>query len=443
MKLNIPQTTALDFLEDSSTTEVLFGGSAGPGKSTLGCYWQLKNRLKYPESVGLIGRSTLKTLFETTVPTFYKVAKMQGVQFGTDFKLYNNKEFQFPNGSKILLKDLFYYPSDPDCDELGSLEITDAFVDEANQVNAVVKNVLKSRVRLNLDEYGIIPKNLYTCNPGRNWTKTEFRDPFIKGTLPINRKFVQAFLSDNENITKHYRQNLLDLPKNLRERLLYGNWDYNYDPTQLMTNEAIANIFNNTFVRLEGNKYITADIARFGKDRIIIRVWTGWRVVQRHEFNGLRITETAERIKNIAASSQIPMSRVLCDEDGIGGGVVDILRCKGFVANSPPIKVGLKVMNNQNFATLKDQCGWYLADRVNNNEVYEYCDNPDVKDSIIEELEQIKDAAFDADAKKKLVSKDKIKEAIGRSPDDSDTFLMRSWFDLANYAGVNFINPNT
>ena len=79
MKLNIPQTTALDYLEDKETTEVLFGGSAGPGKSTLGCYWQLKNRFKYPESVGLIGRSTLKTLFDTTVPTLYRVAKMQGI----------------------------------------------------------------------------------------------------------------------------------------------------------------------------------------------------------------------------------------------------------------------------------------------------------------------------------------------------------------------------
>ena len=439
MKLNIPQTTALDYLEDKETTEVLFGGSAGPGKSTLGCYWQLKNRFKYPESVGLIGRSTLKTLFDTTVPTLYKVAKMQGLVLGRDFKLYNNKEFQFPNGSKILLRDLFYYPSDPDCDELGSLELTDAFIDEANQVNAVVKNVLKSRIRLNLDEYGIIPKSLYTCNPGRNWTKSEFRDPHVKGTLPKFRKFVPAFLSDNVNITKHYRQNLLDLPKNLRSRLLDGNWDYSADPSQLMSTEAITNIFLNTFVKAEGKRCITADIARMGRDRTIVRVWQGWRVIERVELNKLRITESAERIRNIANAHMIPMSDVLCDEDGVGGGVVDILRCKGFVANKAPFKIGLKVANNQNFKTVKDQCGWYLANKVNNNEVYEFCESPELRDTMIEEFEQIKDAGMDKDMKKGLVSKDKIKEAIGRSPDDSDTYLMRSWFDLNTQAGITIL----
>lgn len=48
MKLTVKQTIALDFLEDKVTEEVLFGGAAGPGKSALGCYWQLKQRMKYP-----------------------------------------------------------------------------------------------------------------------------------------------------------------------------------------------------------------------------------------------------------------------------------------------------------------------------------------------------------------------------------------------------------
>lgn len=439
MILNIPQTKALDFLTDDETVEVLLGGAAGGGKSTFGCYWQLKNRFKYPGSVGLIGRSTLKTLMETTVQTFHKVAKMQGFAFGIDYKMYDNKELQFKNGSKILLKDLFYYPSDPDCDELGSLEVTDAFIDEANQVNTTVRSVLKSRIRLNLDEYNIMPKALYTCNPGRNWVKTDFRDPHIKGLLPSKKKFVPAFLKDNTHITKHYEANLKDLPKHLRERLLYGNWEYSSDPTQLIAPESIANIFTNTFVRPEGKRCITADIARFGKDRIIVRVWHGWRVLRRYEFNKLRITETAEHIREISSEYNIPMSSILCDEDGIGGGVVDILRCKGFTANASPITVGDRVKNHYNFATLKDQCGWYFANKANNNEVYENVVDPAVRDSMIEELEQIKDNSFDTDKVKRLVPKDKIKEFIGRSPDDSDTFLMRSLFDLQNLAGISII----
>lgn len=436
MILNIPQTQALDYLQDDVTTELLFGGSAGPGKSTLGCYWQLKNRIKYPDTVGVLGRSTLKTLMETTVPTFHKVAKMQGVILGVHYKMYANKEFQFTNGSKILLKDLFYYPGDPDCDELGSLEITDAFIDEASQVNVTVKNVLKSRIRLMLDEYNLIPKLLLACNPGKNYVKTEFRDPWLNKTLPDFRKYVPALLSDNPNITKHYRQNLLDLPKHLKERLLYGNWDYNNDPTQLITPEALANIFTNVFIGPGAKKYITADVARFGKDRTIIRVWAGWRVISRHQLIKSSITNTAEFIKALAASNGIPMSQVLCDEDGVGGGLVDILKCRGFVANTVPFTEGLKLQNNKNFRSLKDQCGWWFADKANRNEIYDPVQDQSIKDSTIEELEWLKDNGMDKDKKNCLVPKDKIKEAIGRSPDDLDTFIMRAYFDLAPGLGM-------
>lgn len=438
--LNIPQTKALDYLQDDSTTEVLMGGSAGPGKSWLGCYWMLKGAFKYPETVGLIGRSTLKTLHETTVPTFHKVAKKQGLHFGTDYKMYANKEFHFANGSKILLKDLFYYPSDPDCDELGSLEITRLYIDEAVQVHPTVKNVAKSRIRLLLDEYDLIPKSLFTCNPGRNWVKTEFRDPYFKGTLPAHRKFIQAYLRDNTDISKHYEQNLKDLPLYLRRRLLDGDWDYNVDPTQLIDSEHISNIFSNVLCKVGDKKYITADIARFGKDRIIIRVWAGWRVLARVELHKKRITETADAIRALATAHKIPMSQVLCDEDGIGGGVVDILRCRGFVANSSPVKEGIVNKNNQNFRTFKDQCGWWFADRANHNEVYDPISDPAILDSIREELEWLKDSQQDKDIKKRLVPKDSIMEAIGRSPDDLDTFIMRSAFDIDPKGNVKYFS---
>ena len=66
MRLNYKQSEALDYLEDDTTEEVLFGGAAGPGKTTLGCFWQIKNRLKYPGSRGFIGRAKMMTLRETT-----------------------------------------------------------------------------------------------------------------------------------------------------------------------------------------------------------------------------------------------------------------------------------------------------------------------------------------------------------------------------------------
>ena len=133
--LTCKQTLALDALEREDITEVLFGGGAGGAKSFLGCLWTILNCLKYPDSRWLLGRAKLKALKQTTLMTFFEVCKILGLSSGNDYN-YNAQsgEIDFENGSKVLLKDLFLYPSDPNFDSLGSLEITGAFLDEVNQM---------------------------------------------------------------------------------------------------------------------------------------------------------------------------------------------------------------------------------------------------------------------------------------------------------------------
>jgi phage terminase large subunit len=109
MKLNKKQTIALDYLEDNITEEVLFGGAAGPGKSLLGCYWQLKNRLKYPGSHGLIGRAVMKTLKDTTLKTFLEVASKQGLKRGRHYQLTSSQDKENPNCIEFFNGSLFFY----------------------------------------------------------------------------------------------------------------------------------------------------------------------------------------------------------------------------------------------------------------------------------------------------------------------------------------------
>lgn len=437
MELTIKQTEALDFLEDKSTREVLIGGGAGGGKSALLCYFALKQSLKYPGSRGMIGRAVLKTLRETTLNTFYDVAKLQGVYH--TFKPFGASSIKFRNGSEILLRDLYAYPSDPEFDELGSLELTWAVIDQAEQITQKAKNIVKSRIRYKLDEFGLVPKLGMGCNPKKNWLKTEFYDQALKGTLSTKKKFVQALLSDNPFSQSTYEESLNDLDKASRERLLFGNWEYESDPSSLMSVEAIEAIFSNDGVKPIGNKYISADIARMGTDKTVIRLWHGWRVIQRVVLQKSRTTAVAQKINELANDHAIPMSRVICDEDGVGGGVVDILNCKGFVANARPFQHDSK---NLNYDNLKAQCAWYLAKMVNQAMVYEKCD-ADTKELISEELEQIKKKNVDRDGKNGLMSKDQVKTILGRSPDDGDTYIMRAWFDLSMNYGPSFVSTKT
>lgn len=437
MKLTKKQTKCLDVLEDSTTTDVLYGGGAGGGKSFVGCYWAVKLCLKYAGIRGLIGRANLKTLKETTLQSFFEVCKIQGLQAGKHFTFnQQSSTIHFFNGSMIFLKDLFLYPSDPNFDELGSLEITFAFIDEVNQIVEKAWNIVKSRIRYRLDENGLIPKILGTCNPAKGWVYNRFYKPFKEGLQGIKSCFIPALVTDNEdNVSIHYIENLKQLDEASKQRLLYGNWEYDDDISILINYDKIIDCFNNSFVST-GNKYITADIARKGKDNTVIMVWDGLRVENIFMENGRLVDENVKKIKELQYIYQIPNSNTIVDEDGIGGGVVDYLKCKGFVNNSTPLPSPDAPFNHkgekpkENFNNLKSQCYFKLAAFINSGKVFINCPDIITKNLIIQELEQVKQHNIDKDGKKAVIPKDLVKSNIGRSPDFSDALMMRMYFEF-------------
>ena len=103
IELSDKQTDAIRLLQDDHTTEVLYGGGAGSGKSILGSWWILKSCIKYPGTRWVIGRSKLKTLKETTLKSLQEIMKMCGVT--TNYYKYNQTSgtILFNNESEILL----------------------------------------------------------------------------------------------------------------------------------------------------------------------------------------------------------------------------------------------------------------------------------------------------------------------------------------------------
>ena len=265
IKLSDKQKQALEILQDNETNELLFGGAAGGAKSFLGCFWALKMCLKYPGTRWLIGRSILKTLKETTIKTLFEVLQMQEIPKQAYKYNAQTNELIFYNKSEIIFKDLFSYPSDPNFDELGSLEITGCFIDEAIQVKEKAKNIVKSRIRFKLDEYNLIPKMLYTSNPGKGWLYKEFYKPYLKNTLPENKKFVQSLLTDNPYISEYYAENLESLDKESKQRLLHGNWDYEQEG--FIYDESKMNWFELKDIDVSTGQIINyADVADSGMD---------------------------------------------------------------------------------------------------------------------------------------------------------------------------------
>lgn len=376
----------------------------------------------YAGSRWLMGRSKLKALKETTLNTFFEIASELQINDQFTFNAQSNIIY-FKNGSEILLKDLFLYPSDPLFDSLGSLEITGAFIDECNQITFKAWQTVKSRIRYKLKEFDLIPKLLGSCNPAKNWTYKEFYKPSVSKTLKEYRAFVQALPTDNPHLPASYLESLLQLDKNSRERLYYGNWEYDDDPSTLIDTEAITDYFNPVHVLPTAKKYISIDVARKGKDKSIIRVWFGWLCVEVVEIDKNTITELAAIVRTLQAKHGISNSHTIADEDGVGGGLVDVLRCDGFVNNS-------KALNGENYENLKSQCSVIMANKIQLRLVGETNTQGITRDIIGEEMEQIKLKDIDKDGRIGIVSKDTIKANIGRSPDHWDSIMMRVYFEL-------------
>ncbi len=432
MKLLIKQEHAVHFLKDSQTKEILYGGAAGGGKSALGCLWLIENCQRYKGSRWLMGRSKLKALKETTLNTFFELTSL--LKLGDQFS-YNAQSniIKWNNGSEILLKDLFLYPSDPNFDSLGSLEICGAFIDECNQVVHKAWQIVLSRCRYKLNEFGIIPKVLGSCNPAKNWTYKEFYKKAKDGTLSDTKVFIQALPTDNPHLPASYLESLLSLDKNSKQRLYFGDWEYDDDPSALIDFDSIVDYFNPIHLVEEKEVYLTIDVARQGNDKSVIRVWKGWLCIKRMSFDKNTITELADIARNLMAEYGISRSRVVADEDGVGGGLVDILRCKGFVNGS-------KALNGENYDNLKNQCSHKMSMRIVNKQVGEICRDKQIIDLISEEMEAVKLVEMDKDGRVKLLRKDKVKELIGRSPDDWDSIMMRYYFELVNkgFSGLSF-----
>lgn len=411
---------------DPAVSEIVYGGSKGSGKSYLGASLTFGDAFLYPETHYFIARKELNDLRKYTIPTIYEAIKNMGVD--ERYVKFNGQDnfFRCYNDSKVFLLEAKYQPSDALYMRFGSMSMTRGWIEEAGEIEEAAKNNLMASVgRWKNDVYNLPPKLLQTCNPSKNYLYREFYKKHKEGNLEAWKRFIQAFPEDNKKLPPGYLENLRrSLDKNQKERLLHGNWEYDDDPAALIGYDNILNCFTNEFVgKVKGQRYISADIARLGRDRTVIGLWDGLTCFRIITLGQNKVDEAAALIKKLSRDYKVPRSNIVVDEDGVGGGVVDILDCKGFVNNSSPL-------NEENYNNLKSQCYFTLARLINNNEIYIQVTETGVKDMIIEELEQVKQKDMDKDGKKAVLPKDKVKEVLGRSPDFSDMLAMRMYFNL-------------
>lgn len=413
---------------DDSIDDIVYGGSKGSGKSYLGCSLIFGDAFIYPETHYFIARKALNDLRKYTIPSIHEVFSAWGIN--QKYYRYNGQDnfFTLHNGSKVFLIDAPTLPSDPLFQRFGSMQMTRGWIEEAGEFEEAAKNgIAVSLGRWKNAEYGLKSKLLQTCNPSKNYLYYNYYQRHKQDQLEHWKRFVQALPTDNKMLPEGYLEHLdRTLSKNEKERLLKGNWEYDDDPSRLIEYDAIIQSFANR--PPDGKRIISCDVARFGKDKTVIGIWNGLLCEQIITIDKSDLTHVAQVLRKEASVRGILIKDVIVDEDGVGGGVVDMLRCRGFTANGTVEKV---YGQTPNYANLKSQCAFKLAEMMNEGSIGIKETNTEKQKLIIEELEQLKQDRLEKDFTKLIiVGKDKMKEQLGRSPDYLDMLIMRMYYEI-------------
>lgn len=419
----LKQSLLYDYFDDDITTEILYGGSAGCGKSFGVCSLMIIKCLEHPNIRIGLARNELTTLKKTTMVSLFEVLNNWGLKVEEHYR-YNSTtgEITFTNGSKIVLLELRYLPSDPDYTRLGGQLLTFAVIDEAGEVDEKGKQILQSRLgRWLNNDIGVKPILLMTCNPSKNFLYRDYYIPYTDNTLPTYKKFIPALITDNEYINQSYIENLHKILTPIdKQRLIYGNWDYSSDPNSLIEYNQILSIFVNEKPYIESPiNYISADIA-FTSDNAVIIIWEGLTAI---EIIVNPTDKIEDVIKDKAIEHNVKQTNISYDSDGVGKYLMNYLK------QAKPIVNNARALQNENYENLKTQLYFKLAEAINGGKL-KVLSNLKYNDKISEELGMIKHKPTDNVGKVAMISKADVKRQLGRSPDFSDAMAYRMIFEI-------------
>lgn len=217
-----------------------------------------------------------------------------------------------------------------------------------------------------------------------------------------------------------------DLPHSVFKALYLA--EGTVDDSILFTEYALNDLFTNSFIKPEGAKYLTADIALQGSDRFVVRVWHGWVVTHTYVIDKCDGAEVEKFLKAKAEQHGVAQRNIVYDADGLGAFLKGYLKnAYDFHNGAAPIQDG-KSKHKINYKNLKTQCFYLLAQKVAQSGIY--IASPEYKEQTVLELENIRKHDNDKEGKVAITPKDAVKQVLGFSPDLAESLMMRMVFEL-------------
>lgn len=213
---------------DAREFDVLFGGSAGGGKSVGLVGEAIRSAIRYPGiRVGAFRRSygELKDSLLAELATTFGYAKALGAAWnGSEYEL------RLGNGSLIMFR---YAETLQDATRRQGGQYQLLLFDERTLTPPDVIAFLESRLRSGRADVPVLGVRS-TANPGgpghgatkaRYITATDYGQRVYQDERGRSVRFIPSKLSDNPHVNPEYAADLAGLPDKLRAAFLLGDWD--------------------------------------------------------------------------------------------------------------------------------------------------------------------------------------------------------------------------
>lgn len=262
---------------------------------------------------------------------------------------------------------------------------------------------------------------------------------FIAGSIYDNKELL--------SVDPAYLGNLLAQDKETQASLLYGNWKVVLSDNDIYDYPSFLGMFNNLYEVDKNGRYITADIAMKGSNKLMVGAWYGMELVDLMIMDKSNGKQVIDSISGLAIKHKVENKNIAFDNDGVGqfvdGFIEGALEFNNGSTPYPnpekPLKDAKGKIMPENYQNLKTQCYYRSGDNVMNGRYrisdhvanMMYDDKMTVRQRFMHERKAIKRAKADMDGKLRIIGKDEMKTKInGDSPDLMDMFMMREVFFL-------------
>lgn len=159
---------------------------------------------------------------------------------------------------------------------------------------------------------------------------------------------------------------------------------------------------------------ISCDVARFGSDETVIARRIGDQVRIVETYVGKPTTHTIGRI--VAEARRWPRQhlQIVVDDDGVGGGVTDVLREQGWPVVA--FRGGARAWQYTEYPNRRSELWFVASDQLGDLDL-------DTDDRLAADLTAPK-YAMDSQGRRVVERKDVTKKRLGRSPDRGDAVLL-------------------